>query len=516
MIKQLLKNKTLLSNNILKSSAGILMITMLVKVLGYAEKLILAKYYGTNYQVDAYTLVLSIVLSVFFFFREIIEPGFLNVFLDCKSKNKEKQAWAIFNKVFRWILYATLMLSIIALIYPNGFSFIFAPGFEGESLSLSNQLIRIAIPAGIFLALSTLTSITLNGLKIFVLPASGELVFKGGIIICIVLFYREYGIIGAGIGIVIGSMGRLAVHLTKLHKKISFNKAFIAPEYKKRIWQLTWPLLLGVSFSQISGLVDNIFASYLQEGAIAALSYAKKVVELPVILFPYIISIVIFPYFTQLAVEKQNAKLEKLLGDALKWILIAFIPISVFFISFSNPIIEIIFQRGAFDVSSTLLTAKPFLVYSTGLVFFAIETILVIFYYSNGDTKTPVFVGVVCVAINILLTWIFIQFMGYIGIALAFVIQKCIKNLILLFLLKRKIDFQSKQVWNTLMKILLASFIFTGITLTGRFLFHYLPDNLLLKVGMLGTIFLLSSVAYTILLYFFRVVNLRKPFKNNA
>src|SRR5690554_2057770 len=190
MLSKILYNRGLLSNNILKSSAGILLITMLVKVLGYAEKLILANFYGTSYQVDAYTLVLTIVLSIFFFFREIIEPGFLNVFLDCKSNHREKQAWGIFNKIFRWILYSTLALCVVAILYPQGFSSIFAPGFESEMLSLTNNLIRIAIPAGIFLALSTLTSITLNGLKIFVLPASGELAFKGGIIICMVLFNK--------------------------------------------------------------------------------------------------------------------------------------------------------------------------------------------------------------------------------------------------------------------------------------------------------------------------------------
>ncbi len=313
MIKQLFKNKNLLSDNILKPSAGILLITMLVKVMGYGEKLILANYFGISYQVDVFTLVLTIVLSIFFFFREIVEPGYLNVFLDCKSNHNEKEAWNIFNVFFRWILLATTALSVLVHIFPQGFSNIFAPGFEGEKLALTNYLIKIAVPAGIFLALSTLTGITLNGLKIFVLPASGELAFKGGIIVCMVLFYKEHGIVGATIGIVIGAVGRLLVHLTKLHKNISLQTFTIDARFRKKIWLLTWPLLIGVCFSQISSLVDNIFASYLQEGAIAALSYAKKVVELPVVLFLYVISIVIFPYFTQLVVEKRSDKLKRLL-----------------------------------------------------------------------------------------------------------------------------------------------------------------------------------------------------------
>ncbi|MGV8094234.1 MAG: polysaccharide biosynthesis C-terminal domain-containing protein [Mangrovibacterium sp.] len=83
-------------------------------------------------------------------------------------------------------------------------------------------MIRIAAPACIFLSLSTLTSITLNGLKLFVLPASGELAFKGMIIICMVLLFKGYGIIGAVIGVVAGSVARFCVHLTKLYRKNQF------------------------------------------------------------------------------------------------------------------------------------------------------------------------------------------------------------------------------------------------------------------------------------------------------
>lgn len=86
----------LIQNNILKSSAGLLTITLLVKVLGYVEKLVLANYYGTSYQVDIYTVVLTIVLSIFYFFRETVEPGFLNVFLDARSKGNFKSSWGTF------------------------------------------------------------------------------------------------------------------------------------------------------------------------------------------------------------------------------------------------------------------------------------------------------------------------------------------------------------------------------------------------------------------------------------
>ncbi len=384
-------------NGIIKSSIGLLIITLSVKLIGYVEKLILAYYYGTSYQVDVYTTVVTIILSLFIFFREIIQPGFLNVFLEAKSKGDEKMAWGLFNNIIKLILLITIIISVITIAFSGKVINIFAPGFEGNKFALSVKLIRIAIPACIFLAISALTSITLNGLKIFALPASGEIVFKGLIIVCLIIFYKHFGIIGAAIGIVIGSIGRLTVHLVKLYDKISFRPVKLDNNYIKKAWYLTWPLLIGVTFSQLSGLVDNIFASYLQEGSIAALSYSKKIIELPVLLFPFILSIVVFPYFSQLAIEKNHLKLEYLFNESLRWIVIIFIPIAAFFYVYSQPIVEIILQRGAFGKESTMLTSAPLAIYAMGLVFFAIETILVIFYYANADIKTPIFVGIGCV-----------------------------------------------------------------------------------------------------------------------
>lgn len=489
------------SNNILKSSAGLLLITLLVKIFGYAEKLILANYFGTSYQVDVYTVVLTIVLSLFFFFREIVEPGFLNVFIDARSKGNDYVSWNLFNKGIRLIFFVTLIISLFSFIYPQTITAIFAPGFQGERLTLSETLVKIAIPACIFLALSTLTSITLNGLKIFVLPASGELAFKSVIIICMVLFYKNYGIIGATIGIVLGSAFRLGVHLIKLYRKISFKRISVEAKYKRRIYQLTWPLLLGVGFSQVSSLVDNIFGSYLQEGGIAALSYAKKLVELPVVLFPYVISVVVFPYFSQLAIERQHEKLKNILADSLKWITIGFLPVAAFFFIYAVPIVEIIFQRGAFNADSTLLTSKPLMAYSFGLVFFAIETILVIFYYSNADTKTPVFVGMACVTLNIILTWSLVQFIGYLGIALAFVVQKIIKNSILLYLVKNKLAYNLKEVLAVLSKIFISFVVFFLITTCIKiFVFDELTNSLISKMGFLTLSFMIGVLIYLFIL----------------
>ncbi|MBA0882496.1 murein biosynthesis integral membrane protein MurJ [Flavobacterium undicola] len=510
MKKQLVSS--FFKNDLLKSSFGLLVITLIVKVLGYIEKLVLANYYGTGYEVDVYTVVITIILGFFFFFREIIEPGFLRVFLEASQKEKvEKQAWGIFNLGIRIILGITITITIFVIFFSGSFLSIFAPGFGGNQYDLGKGLIRIGIPAAIFLALSTLTSIILNADKKFILPASGEIVFKGAIVLSMILLFGSYGIYGAIVGVVLGAIGRLVLHLSKLYKKISFKKVEVKPVYKKHIWVLTWPLLLGVGFSQISTFIDNGFASYLQEGAIAALSYSKKVVELPVVMFPYILSIVVFPYFSQLAIEKNRDKLQRLFANCLKWILIVFIPITIFFLVYGYFIIEIIFQRGAFDANSTQLTAKPFLIYSVGLVFFAIETILVIYYYANADTKTPVFVGMGCVILNIILTWVFVNNIGYIGIAWAFVIQKMVKNFILLYLLKNRIDYCIKDVVSFVIKLCGATILFGFLMYFGKmFVFESSNHSLLSKISFMLCNFIVSIALFIFFLVTTGTISLKR------
>lgn len=502
--------KTILSNKIIRASIGLLTITLLAKVLGYTEKLVLAKYYGTSGQVDVYTLVLSAVMSIFYFFREVVEPGFLSTFLKAKSNKDDNHAWDIFNFAFRFILILTLLASICSILYPQAFSAILAPGFTGEKLSLAQQMLQIALPASIFLGLSTLTSITLNGLKQFVLPASGELVFKAGIILGMVLLYNRFGVIGAAIGMVVGALGRFLLHLTKLYTKINFRKNKLNAQTKKHIWFLTWPLLLGVSFSQLSSLLDNVFASYLPEGSIAALGYAKKLVELPVVLFPYVLSIVVFPYFTTLAVEKNTQKLQMLLAGSLKWIVVVFVPLSIFFVFYAQPIIETVFQRGAFDSNSTIITKQPFMIYSAGLVFFAIETILVIFYFANSDTKTPVFVGMACVVLNVSLTWILIKPFGYLGIAWAYVIQKIVKNILLLYLIKRKVSYPIGPILKFLLKICIPTLIYSAVILLIKN--YFVPKEglgAIKKMLWLAIPFASAALTYLSILY------LEGFFKNN-
>ena len=483
--------------NIIKSTLAVATITLLVKGLGFIEKVLLAYYFGTGPEVDAYLVAFGVIFALFLLVRELIEPGFLRVFMEALSSGDKEGAWRFFNSIGILIFIIISAVVILTIRFPGGLVNLFAPGFWGEKQTLAVELTRLAFPTALFLCLSALTYITLNGLKQFALPAAGDIFFKGGIILGLILLYDRVGIFSLVRGMVFGAMARLFVHLSYLWRRVSIRKSNFSSHYLKAMRHLTWPILIGVSFSQISALVDLAFASYLVDGSIAALAYAKKIVDLPVLLFPYVLSIVVFPYFSQLAIEKNRTELTKLLSQSLRWITFIFLPLSVFVLILATPIVQILFQRGGFDAASTQLTSGPLAFYALGMIAFAIETIIVQFYFACADTRTPIAVGVICVILNIVLTFILIKWMNHLGIALALVVSKSLKVLVLLGLVKEKIEVDWPTTKRFVSKISLA----TAVTGAGMYIIHMnmggiFPASLLKRLFYLIFCFVAGGFLY--------------------
>lgn len=493
------------SDAIVRASLGIFVVTFLVKGIGYAEKIVLAYYFGTSMEVDVYNVISATILSIFVFFRELIEPGFLNTFLSARNKQNLQSAWHIFNLFARVILVSTILLTIAVELFPDRTVAFFAPGFAHEKKAMAVQIIRIAFPACIFLALSGLTNITLNAFKNFVFAASADLVFRGVAMLCLIGLTPYIGFYSAGVGLLIGAVAKLLVHLSKLRANISLEKVRLEKEDRNNIFRLTWPLLLGVSFSQFNTIVDNIFASYLQNGAISALSYSKKIVELPILIFPYLLSTVLFPYLSQSYIDGEHDKTRLLLVRSLKWIVICFVPLSIIFLLYSHPIVALIFQRGAFTEASTALTREPFAIYATGMLFFAIETVLVVYFFARNNTLLPILLGMACVAVNVAITYFTINRLGYLAIPLAAVVSKTLKVCILLAVVVVKDRIQVSHAMAFSLKVVAGSLLFYGIHLAFNYVFIFAYASLLMKLVHMTAACAIALAAYVFAVYRLRV-----------
>jgi len=416
-------------------------ITIACKMLGFLEKQILAYFYGTGPEVEAYLIGLSVPMLLLVLAQEAVGPVFLPLFTESLRTKTSKRAWEFPSSVTtNLVLFFSLVIIVLWFCAPYLIRLL-APGFKDDRFILSVRLTRLMLPASVFLGVSTITYQTLNAYKRFAWPALGEVTFKFIIVLTLLILNPVVGVFAAGAGVCLASAGRVAVHLASLGKRSQYLRVMLGwrQPTTRKMGRMMLPLFVGIAFSQVDGVIDNMLASTLCQGSIAGLSYARKIVDLPILAIPYALGIVIFPYFSRLAAREDWAELAQLFRDALRWMILVVTPIAFLIAVARNPIVMLLFQRGEFDVLSTQLTASPLGFYALGMPAFAAEILIMQAYFSMKDTFTPILIGVACVLVNIVLTILLIRILGNGGIALALAFSKTLKVILLLALLRRRL-----------------------------------------------------------------------------
>jgi len=413
-------------------------ITLIVKGLGFVEKLLLAYFFGTGAQVDAYLVAYSIAFSAFIVLREVVNPAFLPTFLRTR-KASEGEGWRLFSVTGTVLLLFLGAGTIVGMLLAEPLISLTAPGFSGAQKDLAVRLTRLAMPALLFLGLSTLTTATLHSEKRFALPALGNASFRLGPIL-LLLFLG--GIQGMMLGVVLGALGKLLVETLGLRKHLSRIRLSLdlALAPARTVGRLAAPLLAALFLSLFVGpLVENAFASKAGVGGVSALAYARKIAETLTTVLPYALAMVLLPFSTEVATNNEQGILAKMLSGSVRALTLLFLPVTVGLVVLREPFVRFLFERGAFTAASTQLTANPLLFYSLALLPFALEVIVIQFFFARQDTLTPVLADVVAFALNVAFIPILMPIFGLGGIALAAALSKALKVLVLLILFGRRV-----------------------------------------------------------------------------
>jgi putative peptidoglycan lipid II flippase len=422
------------------AAVALIGLTCIVKLLSFAEKQVIAYKFGAASHTDAWFVALSVIMTLFLLTRELIEPAYLPIFMKRLEQGQPQKSWQLFSFMLTAILCLNLLVAIATFYSADTVTAMLGPGLSPQSRMLAADLIRISVFAGVLLALSSLTYITLNGLKRFAAPAAGDVALRAVSIGCIVALAADFGAAALAIAALLGAAARFGVHLLALRHKFPLLQwpSRECGEEIRLVSALMAPLAVGVLFAQVSELAANYFSSFAGAGAVSARTFARKIVDLPVLLVPYTLSVVAFPHFITLVNREDRDGLLQLLGDILLGIAFSFSALSIVIIVLAEPMVRILFERGAFDKAATEATAQILICYAAGLLAFGLEAVLVPLFFSTGDTKTPVLVGIFGVTIDVVLAALLVGSMGAAGVAAALAIAKSIKVVLLGVLLRRR------------------------------------------------------------------------------
>ncbi|HEY1016081.1 MAG TPA: lipid II flippase MurJ, partial [Herpetosiphonaceae bacterium] len=369
------------TRSFLRTSGLLIGLTVCYKLLGFVEKLVLAAVFGTSAQADAYLAGSSVVLLVGFLIQDIAAPALVPVLMADRAAGRRTIRATL-------SLVALIALGLTALSWLGAplLALLFGPGFDAPTLALTAEIIRIGILALPALCLAAVLAAWSHAEGRFVRPALADTILKICPVIGIVL---TRSLAGLTVGLAAGAWLRLLLIA-------SSPGAPVKPEWAPReqglgrVLHLAWPLLLTALVStHLLSVIETALASTLGVGAVAAYAYARRILDVPVILVPQVVARLIFPGLAALFQAGDLARLRDHLRQMVRLTLLALVPLSALGFVLADPIIRLLLERGAFDRDSAERTALVFRAVLPGLPAHALATLLVRWNYAAGDTRWP-------------------------------------------------------------------------------------------------------------------------------
>lgn len=495
-------------SKVAKATFGLMIATMLAKVLGFGRELVLASAYGASIYSDAYLTAMNIPLVVLTVIGSTIATVFVPIYNEVDYKIGPKESLKFTNNVFNIIIIFCILLMVIGLIFTEDIVKIFAIGFKGKAFEIAVNFTKVIIIGTVFIGLSYLLTAYLQLKESFIIL--GAITIPRNIIIIasiiISLNYSPYVmIIGTLLAFTVEFLIQLYISIRKGYKYERYIK--IKDKYIKKAVYLISPVLIGVAVNQLNTMIDRTLASTLAEGSISALNYANKLNGFVIGLFIVSIVTVIYPILSKLSSSGNKDEFISSITKSINSVILLVLPISVGAIVLATPIVRLLFERGEFDARATSMTAIALIMYSIGMVAFGLRDILGKVFYSLQDTKTPMINGVLAMSINIVLNLILVRHLGIAGLALATSISAIICIFLLFNSLKKKIGyFGQDKIIKTTLKSMISAVVMGVVTYFGDSLLSSMLDSGFVydAISLFGSI-LVGAIVYGVLVIILKV-----------
>lgn len=443
--------------------------SIISKLLGLFRDRLLASYFGAGDILDAYyaafrlpdlifnTLVLGALASAFI-------PVFTKLWLNDKGK-----AVNLANTILNYLVIIMLFCGIIIFALAPIIVKIITPGFFGEKLDLTVMLTRIMLVSIVFFGISNVIGGLLNSFRRFLSFSLAPVFYNLGIIFGITVFYKTWGIAGLGWGVVLGSLLHLIIQLPEAIRAGWFYQvSFKISAEVRMVLTLMIPRTIGLAGNQINQIIITMIASTLAAGSVAIYNLANNLQSFPTSVFGVSLAIAAFPVFSEALSNGDRESFKKVFSFHFRRILFIIIPVSLFILLLRAQIVRVVLGSGNFDWSDTYFTAQTLGWFAMSLFAQSLIPLLARSFYALEDTKTPVIISLVTIALNIAGSYYLAPLYGVEGLALAFSVTSLLNLVALIMVLRFRLGYldDKKIIWSTF-KISLNSLIAgAGVYLT--------------------------------------------------
>ena len=421
--------------NLFKAAFSVSALTLASRITGLVREQIGAALFGTSAMMDAFQIAFRIPNLLRRLFAEgAFAQAFVPLLAATRAKDGDdatRQLVDAVATVLAWVLVATVALGIVSaplLVW------LLASGFSPATEAASVAMTRWMFPYIGCMSMVALASGVLNTWRQFSVPAATPVLLNLAVIAAAlggVPLLREHGIepiYALALGVMIGGVLQLSIQIPALRAigmlprlgatPRALGAAWHHPGVRRILGQMG-PAVLGVSVAQVSLMLNSQIASWLGEGAVSTLVYADRLMELPTALLGVALGVVLTPQMAAAQARDDALYFSSLLDWGLRLALLLALPCAVALVVFAQPLVAVLFHRGAFSAQAVQMTSHAVMGYGVGLLGIVGVKVLAPAFYARQDMRTPMRIAIVSLVLTQLLNLALVRWLGVAALALS-------------------------------------------------------------------------------------------------
>ena len=491
--------------------------TLISRVTGLVRDIAFAQFLGSGALADAFFVAFRIPN----FFRRIFGEGalsvaFVPVYSEYEARYPAAEARAFLDLMAGRLSVALLSVTALGVAASPVLVGLMAPGFLDDPIRYNSTVstLRWTFPYLFFISLVAMAAGILNTHDRFGAAAATPILLNLSLIMTVWLFVpdSENGAVTLGIGVLIAGVAQLGFQFPFL-KKV---RRIPLPRVRARspddqagaagvgqVLKLMIPAIFGVSIAQINLLVNTILASFLVTGSVSWLYYSDRLMEFPLGVFGVALATVILPTLSRQVAQRSEESYRKTLDWALRLVFLISLPAAAALAILAFPLMVALFQYGAFSGDDAVMASRALVAFSIGLIGFVIVKVLAPGFYARKDTRTPVLIGAIAMAVNALAAVLLVWDLAHVGLALATSAAGLVNAFLLYYRLTKLGHFNAGKGWRLfLVRVVVATVVMsTLLYLTQGLQSEWLAASLYERVSRLSFLIVSGALAYFGVLY---------------
>lgn len=495
--------------NLLKSLAAVSSMTLFSRVLGFTRDAIVARVFGAGMATDAFFVAFKLPNLLRRIFAEgAFSQAFVPILAEYKSQQGEEATRLFVAWVSGLLTLALAIVTLLGMLAAPWVILVTAPGFAdtADKFALTSSLLRITFPYILLISLASLAGAILNTWNRFSVPAFAPTLLNVSMI-GFALFAAPYfnpPVLALAWAVVVGGVLQLGYQLPHLRKigMLVLPRLNLKDAGVWRVIRQMGPAILGVSVSQISLIINTIFASFLVSGSVSWMYYADRLMEFPSGVLGVALGTILLPSLSKSFSTGNHDEYSRLMDWGLRLCFLLALPSAVALGILSGPLTIALFQYGKFSAFDAAMTQRALVAYSVGLLGLIVVKVLAPGFYSRQDIKTPVKIAVITLIMTQLMNLAFIGPLKHAGLALSIGLAACLNAALLYWQLRKQKIFQPQAGWTAFILRLVLAVAVMAATLWG--LMQVMPaweeGNMLWRLLRLAGICAAGAAAYFIML----------------